>query len=71
MVQAAELLLEERTPGDRGARIPSQETSPATVIHLAPAPAKSVPDGAAAAPQLTLLSNGRFTVMITAARIRL
>jgi cyclic beta-1,2-glucan synthetase len=68
MVQAAELLLEERTPREIvEARIPSQETSPATVIQLAPAPARQFRTARLPSPATHLLSNGRYTVMITAA----
>ena len=68
IAQAAELLLEERTPREIvAARIPTLETSDASVIHLAPTPARNFRTARLPTPATHLLSNGRYTVMITAA----
>ena len=68
MVQAAELLLEERTPREIvEARIPAREASPTAVIHLPPAPARQFGTARLPSPATHLLSNGRYTVMVTTA----
>jgi cyclic beta-1,2-glucan synthetase len=68
MVQAAELLLEERTPREIvAARIPPDEIQLAPVLELAPAPARHFVTARLQSPATHLLSNGRYAVMITTA----
>ncbi len=69
MVQAADLLLQERTPRDVAvARSLTAEAKPATTVLEAEAPGSRRYAGPhTAAPATQLLSNGQYTVMLTAA----
>jgi cyclic beta-1,2-glucan synthetase len=69
MVQATELLLQERTPRDvLVARPRAEEVSAAAQVHeLAPPAARRFETPHDPTPRTTLLSNGRYAVMLTSA----
>jgi len=69
MVQATELLLQERTPRDvLVARFPADEVSPASSVReLVPPTERRFLTPHEAVPRTHLLSNGRYGVMITTA----
>ena len=69
MIQATELLLQERTPRDVAVAHPRIEELGigATVEDLEPAVVRRVHNPHAASPSVHLLSNGRYSVMLTAA----
>ena len=69
MVQATELLLQERAPRDVAVAHPRAEEvgTSATVDDLEPAVVRRLHNPHAASPSTHLLSNGRYTVMLTAA----
>ncbi len=69
IVQATELLLQERTPRDVALAHPRAEevTTAATVRDLDLPAVRRLGSGHAATPEVQLLSNGRYTVMLTAA----
>ena len=69
MIQATELLLQERTPRDVAVAHPRSEELgvSATVEDLEPAVVRRLHNPHAASPSVHLLSNGRYSVMLTAA----
>jgi len=69
MVQAAELLLQERTPRDVSVTHPRAEevTTAARISDALPAVVRRLHTPHDTTPQTHLLSNGHFTVMVTAA----
>ena len=69
MIQATELLLQERTPRDVAVAHPRTEELgvSATVEALEPAVVRRLHNPHAASPSVHLLSNGRYSVMLTAA----
>ncbi len=69
MIQATELLLQERVPRDVAAASPSvaDNVPPAKARDLARVPARRTVTPWAATPATQLLSNGHYTVMLTAA----
>ncbi|MBL6613052.1 MAG: glycosyl transferase [Reyranella sp.] len=69
MIQATELLLQERTPRDVAVAHPRIEELGvgATVEDLEPAVVRRLHNPHAASPSVHLLSNGRYSVMLTAA----
>ena len=69
IVQATELLLQERTPRDVAVAHPRAEEvgASATVDDLEPAVVRRLHNPHAASPSAHLLSNGRYSVMLTAA----
>ena len=69
MIQATELLLQERTPRDVAVAHPRVEELGvgATVHDLEPAVVRRLHNPHAASPSVHLLSNGRYSVMLTAA----
>ncbi len=69
MIQATELLLQERTPRDVAVAHPRAEEvgSSATADDLEPAVVRRLRNPHAASPSTHLLSNGRYAVMLTAA----
>jgi cyclic beta-1,2-glucan synthetase len=68
MVQAADLLLQERTPRDVVAsEFPSQESEPLRVVDLVAPASRRFHTAQLSSPASHLLSNGRYSVMITAA----
>ncbi|HSI01240.1 MAG TPA: glucoamylase family protein, partial [Reyranella sp.] len=69
MIQATELLLQERTPRDVAVAHPRAEEVgvSATVDDLEPAVVRRLHNPHAASPSVHLLSNGRYSVMLTAA----
>ena len=69
MVQATELLLQERTPRDVAVARPRAEevAAAADVRELVPPAVRRFTSAHSAAPRTHLLSNGRYAVMITAA----
>ena len=69
MVQANELLLQERTPRDVAAAHPRAEEvdAAASVRSLEPPALRRLRSAHGATPQAHLLSNGRYAVMLTAA----
>ncbi len=69
MVQATELLLQERTPRDVAVAHPRAEevSAGATGSDLEPTPVRRLRNPNAASPSVHLLSNGRYAVMLTAA----
>ena len=69
MIQATELLLQERTPRDVAVAHPRTEELGvgATVEDLEPAVVRRLHNPHAASPSVHLLSNGRYSVMLTAA----
>jgi cyclic beta-1,2-glucan synthetase len=69
MIQATELLLQERTPRDVAVAHPRIEELgvSATVEELEPAIVRRLHNPHAASPSVHLLSNGRYSVMLTAA----
>ena len=69
MIQATELLLQERTPRDVAVAHPRIEElgASATVDDLEPAVVRRLHNPHAASPSVHLLSNGRYSVMLTAA----
>jgi len=69
MVQATELLLQERTPRDVSVTHPRAEevTSAARISDALPPVVRRLHTPHDATPQTHLLSNGRYTVMLTAA----
>jgi cyclic beta-1,2-glucan synthetase len=69
IVQATELLLQERTPRDVAVAHPRTEevSGGATVDDLEPALVRRLRNPNAASPSVHLLSNGRYSVMMTAA----
>ena len=68
MIQASELLLQERVPRDIALAHPRAEEVRATPAEAGPAPAKlrRFTSALEAAPNTHLLSNGRYAVMLTA-----
>src|SRR5438552_492113 len=70
IVQATELLLQERTPRDVAVTRPRRDevSGVADVRELAPAVVRRFTSPHAATPRTHLLSNGRYAVMMTAAR---
>jgi cyclic beta-1,2-glucan synthetase len=68
IVQATELLLQERTPRDVAVAHPRAEEvgASATVDDLEPAVVRRLHNPHAASPSTHLLSNGRYSVMLTA-----
>ncbi|HEY6905722.1 MAG TPA: glucoamylase family protein, partial [Candidatus Acidoferrales bacterium] len=68
IVQASELLLQERTPRDVLVTMPRAEevSSGPYVRELLPATARRFKNPQCAPPRTTLLSNGRYVVMLTA-----
>ena len=69
MVQATELLLQERTPRDVAVAHPRAEEvgTSSAVEDLEPAVVRRLRNPHAASPSAHLLSNGRYSVMLTAA----
>ena len=69
IVQASELLLQERTPRDVLVTMPRAEevSSGPYVRDLLPVTARRFKNPQSAPPRTTLLSNGRYVVMLTAA----
>ncbi len=69
IVQATELLLQERTPRDVAVAHPRAEEvgASATVDDFEPAVVRRLHNPHAASPSIHLLSNGRYAVMLTAA----
>ena len=69
MVQATELLLQERTPRDVAVAHPRAEEvgASATVDDLEPPIVRRLHNPHAASPSVHLLSNGRYSVMLTGA----
>ncbi len=69
MVQATELLLQERTPRDVAVAHPRAEEvgTSSSVEALEPAVVRRLRNPHAASPSAHLLSNGRYSVMLTAA----
>jgi len=69
MVQATELLLQERTPRDVAVAHPRAEEvgANATVGDLEPAIVRRLHNPHAASPSVHLLTNGRYSVMLTGA----
>lgn len=69
MIQATELLLQERTPRDVAVAHPRAEELGvgATVQDLEPAVVRRLHNPHATSPSVHLLSNGRYSVMLTAA----
>lgn len=69
MVQATELLLQERTPRYVAVAYPRTDevSGSATVDDLEPALVRRLRNPNAASPSVHLLSNGRYSVMLTAA----
>jgi len=69
MIQATELLLQERTPRDVAVAHPRAEEVgvSATVDDLEPAVVRRLHNPHAASPSVHLLSNGRYSVMLTGA----
>jgi cyclic beta-1,2-glucan synthetase len=69
MIQATELLLQERTPRDVAVAHPRAEEvgASATVDNLEPAVVRRLHNPHAASPSAHLLSNGRYSVMLTGA----
>jgi cyclic beta-1,2-glucan synthetase len=69
IVQATELLLQERTPRDVAVAHPRAEEvgASATVDDFEPAVVRRLHNPHAASPSTHLLSNGRYSVMLTAA----
>src|SRR5256886_11940159 len=69
IVQATELLLQERTPRDVAVTRPRRDevSGVADVRELAPAVVRRFTSPHAATPRTHLLSNGRYAVMMTAA----
>ncbi|MEO8631038.1 MAG: glucoamylase family protein, partial [Betaproteobacteria bacterium] len=68
MVQAADLLLQERTPREIvPTRIPPQESQPMRVVEMVPQASRRFHSTDLQRPTPHLLSNGRYAVMVTAA----
>jgi cyclic beta-1,2-glucan synthetase len=69
IVQATELLLQERTPRDVAVARPRADevTGPADLRELVPAAGRRFASPHSATPRTHLLSNGRYAVMLTAA----
>jgi len=69
MIQACELLLQERIPRDVAISHPRAEEAQASshTTHSEPSSVRHLSPGAAGAPNTHLLSNGRYAVMLTAA----
>src|SRR5262249_52029644 len=68
MIEAADLLLQERTPREIvPSQIPMQESQPLRVVELVAPPSRRFHSAHLPRPSVHLLSNGRYTVMITAA----
>ena len=69
MMQATELLLQERTPRDVAVAHPRAEEvgTSSSVEDLEPAVVRRLRNPHAASPSVHLLSNGRYSVMVTAA----
>jgi cyclic beta-1,2-glucan synthetase len=67
-IQATELLLQERAPRDVAAAHPrTEEVAAAAVRELEPATVRRLDNPSAASPTVHLLSNGRYSVMLTVA----
>ena len=68
-IQATELLLQERTPRDVSVARPRVEEllTPVHPLDAPPAQIQRMYKGREATPEVQLLSNGRYTVMVTAA----
>jgi cyclic beta-1,2-glucan synthetase len=68
MIQAADLLLQERTPREIvPSQIPTQESQPLRVVELVAPSSRRFHSAHLPRPSTHLLSNGRYTVMVTAA----
>ena len=69
IVQATELLLQERTPRDVAIALPwdADAKSVTTRLDVSPAGGRRLTTAHGPAPATQLLSNGRYTVMVTAA----
>ncbi|MGZ8185576.1 MAG: GH36-type glycosyl hydrolase domain-containing protein [Methylobacter sp.] len=67
LIQAAELLLQERVPRGAESSIPAYTQAQAEVVELVQPQIRRVPSPMSAIPSAHLLSNGRYAVMITAA----
>ncbi len=68
MIQAADLLLQERTPREIvPSQIPTQESQPLRVVELVAPASRRFHSAHLPRPCAHLLSNGRYTVMVTAA----
>ena len=69
MVKATELLLQERTPRDVAVarRLAEEAKSTSNILDVAAPGGRRVADGEGATPGTHLLSNGQYSVMLTAA----
>ena len=68
MIEAADLLLQERTPREIvPSQIPAQESQPLRVVELVAPASRRFHSAHLPRPCAHLLSNGRYTVMVTAA----
>jgi len=68
MIEAADLLLQERTPREIvPSQIPMQESQPRRVVELVAPSSRRFHSAHLPRPCAHLLSNGRYTVMVTAA----
>jgi cyclic beta-1,2-glucan synthetase len=68
MIQAADLLLQERTPREIvPSQIPAQESQPVRVVELVAPSSRRFHSAHLPRPCAHLLSNGRYTVMVSAA----
>ncbi|MDD5578760.1 MAG: glucoamylase family protein [Methylobacter sp.] len=66
LIQAAELLLQERVPRGAESSIPDFTQAQAEVVELVQPPLRRVHSPMSGVPSAHLLSNGRYAVMITA-----
>ena len=67
VVRASELLLQERAPRDMLAEVAGEAVRAPPRAELAPVPPRSVDPSTGGAPATHLMSNGRYSVMLTAA----
>ncbi|CAA9889027.1 Cyclic beta-(1,2)-glucan synthase NdvB [Candidatus Methylobacter favarea] len=67
LIEAAELLLQERVPRGAESSIPDHTQAQAEAVQLVQPPVRRVHSPMASTPSAHLLSNGRYAVMITAA----
>ncbi len=67
LIQAAELLLQERVPHGADTRSPRPNQAEAEVKEVVQPPVRRMPSPTSAVPSTHLLSNGRYAVMVTAA----
>ncbi|MGR9108419.1 MAG: GH36-type glycosyl hydrolase domain-containing protein, partial [Gammaproteobacteria bacterium] len=67
LIQAAELLLQERIPHDVDTSSPLRPRVPAEVKEVVQLPVRRVPSPTSVIPSSHVLSNGRYAVMVTAA----